>query len=347
VRRFCNAEGIADRLDGRRRRLVPTTVVAAVRGLDTPLPQIRDAAAGVHRVRLVSASTTIVTSVPPAVTTSDGVEIAVHDLGGDGPPMLFAHATGFHGLVFAPLAHLLSGQFHGVALDLRGHGDSGLPPKMDFDWHGFARDVLATVDGLGLTRPFGVGHSGGGAGLLLAEQARPGTFRALYLFEPIVFPPNGPFPTGAGDNPLSEAARRRREIFDSRQEAFDNYASKPPFDRVAPEALRAYVDHGFADLDDGRVQLKCRGETEALVYEQSWRHDAYDHLAEVRCPVTVACGATSDTYGTDLVEAIVDRLPRARAEVVPGVGHFGPLEDPALLASSIRSAFAAEGQPPA
>jgi pimeloyl-ACP methyl ester carboxylesterase len=277
------------------------------------------------------------------VTTSDGVAIAVHDMGGDGPPLLFAHATGFHGMVFAPLARLLREEFRCVALDERGHGDSGVPPGDDFDWHGFGRDVLATVDGLGLTRAFGVGHSGGGAGLLLAEQARPGTFRALYCFEPIVFPPTGPFPGSTGGNPLADSARRRRELFDSRQDAFDNYASKPPFDRLAPEVLRAYVDHGFADLDDGGVRLKCRGGTEARVYENSLGDDAYEHLPEVRCPVTVACGATSDTYNVALVDALVERLPRARSEVVPGVGHFGPLEDPALLARCIRAAFRGEG----
>jgi pimeloyl-ACP methyl ester carboxylesterase len=277
------------------------------------------------------------------VTTSDGVVIAVHDLGGDGPPLLFAHATGLHGMVFAPLARQLRDGFHGFAIDERGHGDSAMPPGMDFDWHGFARDVLAAVDGAELTRPFAVGHSGGGAGLLLAEQARPGTFRALYCFEPIVFPPTGPFPDATGGNPLAHSARRRREIFGSREEAFDNYASKPPFDRLAHEALHAYVDHGFADLADGRVRLKCRGETEARVYENSLGHDAYDRLPEVRCPVTVACGATSDNFGAALVDALVERLPRARPEVVPGVGHFGPLEDPALLAQSIRSAFAETG----
>jgi pimeloyl-ACP methyl ester carboxylesterase len=53
----------------------------------------------------------------------------------------------------------------------------------------------------------------------------------------------------------------------------------------------------------------------------------------------------SDTFGAALVDAVVDRLPRARGEVVPGVGHFGPLEDPALLARSIRSAFASERRP--
>jgi len=277
------------------------------------------------------------------VTTSDGVAIAVHDLGGHGAPLLFAHATGFHGMVFAPVARLLQGQFHCYSVDLRGHGDSGMPPEMDFDWHGFARDALATVDGMGLTRPFGVGHSGGGAGLLLAEQARPGTFRALYLFEPIVFPPAGPFPGAGNGNPLADSARRRREVFDSRQGALDNYASKPPFDELDPEALRAYVDHGFADLDDGRVRLKCRGETEASVYENSLGHDAYDHLPEVRCPVTVACGGGSETFRAELVEALVEHLPHARAEIVSGVGHFGPLEDPRLLARSIRSAFATEG----
>jgi pimeloyl-ACP methyl ester carboxylesterase len=277
-----------------------------------------------------------------AVMTSDGVDIAVHDLGGDGPPLLFAHATGFHGLVFTPLANLLGDRFHAFALDERGHGDSGLAPAMNFEWHGLARDVLATVDGLGATRPFGVGHSGGGAALLLAEQARPGTFAALYCFEPIVFPP-GTLSGEPRDNPLSQSARRRREVFDSRGEAFDNYASKPPFDRLAPPALRAYVDHGFADLEDGGVRLKCRGETEARVYEQSWTHDAYEHLPEVRCPVTVACGAMSDTFGSSVVDALVQRLPRGRGEVVSGVGHFGPLEDPALLARSIASAFADEG----
>lgn len=277
--------------------------------------------------------------LPPTVTTPDGVPIAVHEFGGEGPTLLLAHATGFHGAVFAPLARRLADDFHCVALDERGHGDSGKTSGMD--WRGFAVDVLATVDALGARLPFGVGHSAGGAALLLAEQARPGTFGALYCFEPIVLPPAAPFLAAPNANPLSESARRRREVFASRGDAFDNYASKPPFDRLDREALHAYVDHGFEDLDDGRVRLKCRPETEAQTFEQGFTHGAYEHLPEVGCPVTVARGATSDTFTDALVEALVGRLPRGRAEVVPGVGHFGPLEDPAALARSIRSAFVA------
>ena len=37
------------------------------------------------------------------VDSTDGVVLALHDLGVDGPPLLLCHATGFHGRVWAPL----------------------------------------------------------------------------------------------------------------------------------------------------------------------------------------------------------------------------------------------------
>lgn len=278
---------------------------------------------------------------PPAtqVTTADGVDIAVHDLGGRGRPLVLAHATGLHGLVWQPLAAELADAFHCVSLDARGHGDSGLPPELDFAWEGLAHDVLAVVDGLGLERPLGLGHSSGGAAMLLAEQARPGTFAALYCFEPTVIaaePPLGRDP----DNWLAAGARRRRERFASRQEAYDNYASKPPFSGVAPAALRAYVDHGFADLPDGEVELKCRGEHEALVNEMATAHDAYLHLSDVRCPTMLASGEGSEAFGPALIKAQAARLPDVGTEVIPGVGHLGPLEDPGAVAASVRRFFA-------
>ena len=122
--------------------------------------------------------------------STNGVSVAIHELAGSAghPLVLIAHATGFHGMVWAPLATRLADRFRLYALDFRGHGDS-LPPRSgDFSWTGFADDVAAVVDGLGLDRPFGLGHSKGGAALLLAEQHRPGTLRSMYLFEPIVFP---------------------------------------------------------------------------------------------------------------------------------------------------------------
>ena len=273
---------------------------------------------------------------------SEAFTIAIHDFGGEGPDLVFAHATGFHGLAWAPMAERLATDFHCVAFDERGHGCSDVPPDDDFSWNSFTDDLLTVIDGFPLRAPLhGIGHSCGGALLLLAEQRRPGLFRSLYVYEPIVFPDDGSFigPPGGG-NPLADGARKRREIFESADAAYDDYASKPPLEVLDPDALRAYVDHGFEKLADGTVRLRCRGESEARTYEMSREHSGWDHLGEVACPVTVACG--NETFGpAAMAPRIVDRLPNGRLEKFDHLGHFGPLQDPVALAAAARSALLA------
>ena len=275
-----------------------------------------------------------------AFSSSDALDVAAWDLGGEGPPILMAHATGFHGLVWGPMAHELP-DFHCYSFDERGHGDSTRPPNHSYDWTGFADDTLAVVDGFGLERPFGVGHSAGAAALLMAEAFRPGTFRALYLWEPVVMPFDGA--VGPQDNPLSEGAIRRREVFGSRQEAYENFASKPPFSVLDADALRVYVDHGFADTDDGQVRLKCRPVDESQMYRMGSAHPAFSRFGEVRCPVVIACGAETNAFGPELIELQAGRLPHARTEVFDGLGHFGPLEAPTSVAAAVRRAFTEPG----
>src|SRR5438270_3534017 len=183
------------------------------------------------------------------------------------PPLLLAHATGFHAHVLQPLADRLADRFHCYAFDAPGHGESPPPADGDFDWEKASLEVLDVVDRLGLVHPFGFGHSYGGAVLLMAEAARPGTFRSLFCYEPVVMPYLEPPAIDTSNaNPLAAGARRRREVFPSRQAAYDNYASKPPLNVFTPEALQAYVDHGFDDLPDGTVRLSCRGADEAETY---------------------------------------------------------------------------------
>ena len=289
-------------------------------------------------------------------TTADGVPIATYDFGGGGPDLLFVHATGFCAEVFVPLTRALRQDFHCWGIDLRAHGRSGRPTDGDFSWAGFALDVLAGVDHLGLDHPYAFGHSCGGASILLAEEAQPGTFASLYCYEPVVFPgqPAAPGPPGElSDNPLSNGARRRRETFPSAEEAFLNFSSKPPFRDLDPEALRWYVDGGFepvpaADGGDGdAVRLRCRRDDEAEVYAMGGSHDAYLHLGKITCPVTLACGADTDSFGVGLLEADASQLPIASVEVLPSMGHFGPLQDPIRVAASVEAALSTvDGTPP-
>lgn len=272
----------------------------------------------------------------------DRPSTSVHEFGGAGPPVLLAHATGLHGLVWRPLASQLTGAgLRCVAYDARGHGDAVTPPGWDFGWRGLAEDALAVVDQLGLDHPHGLGHSSGATVLLLAEEARPGTFRSLYCFEPVIVPQDPPLGPDA-DSWLATAALRRRARFPSRDAARANYRRKAPWSTAAPEALDAYVEHGFTDRADGTVALKCLPEHEARLNEMATAHDCFGRMAAIRCPVRVAVGADSEEQSPAWFQRhVVPRLCRGDLDVVPGVSHLGPLQDPAAVARSFLQFVAA------
>lgn len=266
-----------------------------------------------------------------------GVRIAVHEWGGDGPPVLLSHPTGFHGRIWAPVARRLIDTGHRVwSFDFRGHGDSDAP-ESDFSWHGFASDVLAVAEHLGVAgdpKLLAAGHSKGAASLLLGEVERPGIFPRLWLFEPIVLPFDDPQPANH-DNPLSRSARRRRDEWRSTEEAYAAFSSKPPLDVMTGESLRAYVDYAFRDRGDGVLVLKCRPENESKVYAQSSTHGVYARLGEVASATRVAVGETTDAIGEPIARMIVDRLRNGSLEVMAGLGHFGPQQDPDAAVASM------------
>ncbi|MFN8035627.1 MAG: alpha/beta hydrolase [Acidimicrobiia bacterium] len=284
----------------------------------------------------------LITPTSTRITTT-GPSIVLHDWGGEGSPTLLSHPTGFHGRCWAPVATALVRARRRVwSLDFRGHGDSDRDPH-GYSWHGFADDVAAAVDHLGVAGApgfLGVGHSKGGAALLLAEIDAPGTFERLWCFEPIVLPTDDEIPPNA-DNPLSKGARKRRDQWDSVEEAIESYASRPPLDVLRADALRAYVEYGLRRRNDGGFELKCRPEDESDVYSMGFSHGAYRRIGTIACPVVVACGEHTDAITPKLAEQLVARLPHGRVEVMGGLGHFGPMEGPDAVAASILR-FAAD-----
>jgi pimeloyl-ACP methyl ester carboxylesterase len=272
------------------------------------------------------------------VPSTDGVEIAVHSLADTGDrPLLICHATGFCGSVFGPLASHLRG-VRARALDFRGHGDSVWADDVPLGGEEFGEDVLAVIDGLDLAPCLGVGHSLGGGALLRAEQTRPGTFAGLFLFEPIAFP-EIPHPDPPETHRLVTSARLRRRTFESVDAAYENFASKRPLDALDPGALRAYVEHAFAAQPDGSVELKCPPEIEARTFMSATTLVEFERLDEVRCPVTVAAGG-DDRPPARVAPHIVEQLPRGTYRQFDSVGHFGPLQNPPLIAAAITEDFA-------
>ena len=266
------------------------------------------------------------------MTSTDGVEIAAYEFGGAGQPLLLTHATGFCASMYRALGAELTDRFRVVGFDFRGHGRSTRPENDDFGWDRMADDVLGVVERIGSTPLAGFGHSMGGAALLMAEERRPGTFSALFLFEPIVFPDDYA-PTAPSF--MAELARARRSTFPSRDDALARYASRPPLNTMRAEVLKAYVDDGFVDLPDGTVRLACDAEDEARTFES----ESKVHLANVKdvaAAVTVSVGHDEEgpnpaKHGPGLVAA----LPRAELIQRPELGHLGPFQDPVLVAEDV------------
>ncbi len=287
------------------------------------------------------------------VEGADGGAIAAWEMGGgtgpddQRPALLVAHATGFHTRCYRAVADALADRFRVVGFDDRGHGRSATPPlAADADgrvpqmaWSRFAADALAVVDALGLRRPMALGHSCGGAVLLLAEQARPGTFAGIYAYEPVVAPPERWAAMGERGDP-AQAARRRRAVFASRAAALEHFSSKPPLSSLRGDVLVHYVEGGFADRPDGSVGLRCDPEAEAATYAMAAHARVWDDLGEVACPVTVACGGARADFGLDLASAVAARLGSGRVDQHPGLGHLGPFERPEEVAEAAARALA-------
>jgi pimeloyl-ACP methyl ester carboxylesterase len=253
-----------------------------------------------------------------------GVRIRIHHLGGTGPPLMCVHATGFHGRLWEPYARLRE-HFSVIALDQRGHGDSD-KPESGYEWTKFGDDVLAVVDELELTQPAGIGHSAGATALILAEAMRPGTFSRLVLMDPTLLPPEFRAVAGAGINPMSDQARRRRAVWESPEEMIERLRNGTPLANWREEFLRAYAVYGTKTRPDGSVELKCPPEIEALVYAAG-PNDAWDRLADIRCPTLLLTGETSPLWSGDRAARAAAQLPYGRAVTMHG-GHFFPMEHP-------------------
>lgn len=272
------------------------------------------------------------------LTTSDGATIAVFGLrpADAAPAVLFAHATGFHGRCWQPVADALA--HSSTALDFRGFGDSTPPASWTVDWRGYGEDALTAAREQARTSGapvVGVGHSMGGAALLMAALDEPALFAGLVLFEPIVMPPAGTSAPAVPSNSLADGARRRRSTFASFDAAIVNFGSKPPMNAFTPAALEAYVRFGLAAGEDGQVHLKCTPEHEARTYETGGAHGTFERLGDLRVPARYLSGRVEPGQPSAVTELLARRTPGADYHRIDHVGHFGPMEDPHAIAAEV------------
>jgi pimeloyl-ACP methyl ester carboxylesterase len=264
----------------------------------------------------------------PVTVEHDGLRIAGLDWGGAGTPVVLLHPNGFCAGLFDPVARRLaaSGRFRPLGIDLRGHGATDKPPPPEpYRYELMAADVIAVLDALDFDDAAVAGGSLGGGVAIHMDRRQPGRLRKLMLCEAIARPrPVGPPP----ENPLVATALRRRVVWPSRAVMVESYASRPPLDQLAPEALEAYVEWGTVVRGDGSVELACPPEVEAAIFGSPPAREgvatAWEHLAHLSAPAVVLAGARSG-LATQWFQEQAERAD-ASLVLVDG-GHFFLHED--------------------
>jgi pimeloyl-ACP methyl ester carboxylesterase len=234
------------------------------------------------------------------------------------------------------MAEILSAHHHVMGFDHRGFGDAESVDPAMIEWQQYGDDALAAARYLSAQHGgqpiIGVGHSMGGASLLMAALREPQLFSALFVFEPIVFPPT-PDNDERAPSPLAGGARKRRSTFTSFEAALENFTAKPPMASFHPQARGAYVHHGFRPTAQGEVELKCLPEHEARTYETGGTSGAWDELPSITTPVWVVSGAPAPFQPSSFALNVAEQIPHATYIQYDELGHFGPLERPDILAT--------------
>lgn len=193
--------------------------------------------------------------------------------------------------------------------------------------------------------------------MIMSALKSPKKYRGLILFEPIVFPWEYRFGSKLiGDSPLSRLSRKRRKFFSSKEEAVDNFASKPPMNAFDRDVLEAYVEHGIQwDINigvnplpatpstsapaPGPFPLSCNPEYEATIYNGGAKHTLWRDLGQISpsVPVWVLAGKHAPLSPSALAPRIASRIPNAKFVCWEDASHFGPLEHPLRLAEFIEN----------
>jgi len=267
------------------------------------------------------------------------------------PPALLMHATGFLAALWQPVAEALAPHYRVLAYDARGHGDSDKPvlseaegPPSGYHWQVFLDDLRGFLDAMALEHVFVIAHSASSVAALHLAANEPRFVSRLVAIEPILFPPDAASQRDERGSGLAEGARRRRMVWPSRDDLYRTYRQRPAFAKWRDDVLRLYVEEATFARADGQVELKCPGEIEAQMYENSGTLDAWPLLPEIACPVLVMRGEGTDPSLFRSAGLIAGAIPGARVYTIEGAGHFSVMEKPDVIAEQVL-AFAGEAVP--
>jgi pimeloyl-ACP methyl ester carboxylesterase len=270
------------------------------------------------------------------------------DWGNDGAPIvLLIHGGRDHARNWDWVARDLRSDFHVIAPDLRGHGDSAWAVGGMYAVADFVLDVANLISALGAESLHVIGHSLGGAISLMYSGIYPERVRKLVAIEGLGPPPamlakllkRQPWERMAEwiEQMRGLAARQPRR-YPSLEAAASRMRDENPF--LSDEQARHLTIHSVNRNEDGTFCWKFDNYVRSFA---PYRFDVDDMRAlwgRVTCPTLLVRGA--DSWASDPEkDGRIEPFRHARLVTIPKAGHWVHHDQLDAFLASVR-AFLAE-----
>jgi 3-oxoadipate enol-lactonase len=235
---------------------------------------------------------------------------------GAGEPVVLLHPLALAGELWRPLGTALAPDFHVLAPDLRGHGDTSWD-RDEFSVQDLADDVAQALNTLSLDRVHLLGMSMGGSVAMTFAGRYPDRVRSLTLADttawygeqaPVVW---------------AERAEKAASVPRDRQVAFqvDRWFSAG-FAADHPGGVRRVVDI-FVATDSQAHAAACR---------MFGRMDVRELLPKITARTLVMVGEHDYATPAAMAEVLAEHIPHASLRVLPNLRHMSLVEQPELVA---------------
>ena len=249
-------------------------------------------------------------------TSPDSIQIAYEVHGNGATSLVFIHGWSCDRSYWKGQIEPFSKDFKVVAIDLAGHGESGLGRKA-WTMEAFGTDVATVVKKLDLQRVILIGHSMGGA--VTAEATRHLSGRVAGLVFVDQYKNLG---TGLTQQEVEALATRLRTSFADSTKAF----VRRMFVSTSDSSL---IEMVAADMSSAPPAIALEAFSATLNYSRRITQT----LNELKLPVIVINDtrrptdiASMERYGVQVI-------------IMPGVGHFMMMENPEGFNQLLKSAI--------
>lgn len=261
----------------------------------------------------------------------DDVKLHHLDWGNEGQhPIVLVHGSRLHAHVWDNFGSRFKDRFHVVAIDQRGHGDSGWCTRGRYDLEDFYQDLRAVVEARGLThtRFTLIGHSLGGRVSMLYASRHHQELERLVLVD---ITPGRPAAAAAGADISRITETPGPRDFESEAQA-KAYLGKL-LSRAPAQMIEDSVRYGMRQTAGDRYTWKY---DPALLKRAPATLDLWDTVKLIPTPTLLQFGSHSKVVSPELAAQLKQTMPQCTIERIDNAGHALFTDQPDAFAASVE-----------